>query len=271
MPDFSTIEDTLFVPMLGRIYASENFPAILIDEKALQIKSQLPKNLKGQKTQTQYTLLASAVRSTNMDRSIRQFMKTNPEGVIVLLGAGLETTFYRNDDGKHIWYEVDLPSVIEYRKQLLGSSDRDRVMVSDAFSEDWIREIRASYPDQPILAVASGLFYYFTESKVIELFRTLKKYGKMEILFDTVSKAGMKRMDGYMKQVGHEEAEMFFYVDHTEDLARQIGADEFEETAYYAHTPKKGLKLITSLSMRISDLFSMVKIVHLKLNQKSGS
>lgn len=68
MPDFSTVEDTLFVPMLGRIYASENFPHILKDDKVMALKTKLPKNIKGQDTQTQYTLMASAVRSTNMDR-----------------------------------------------------------------------------------------------------------------------------------------------------------------------------------------------------------
>ena len=57
MPDFSTVEDTLFVPMLGRIYASEHFPNILYDKKALELKSKLPENLKGQDTQTQYVFL----------------------------------------------------------------------------------------------------------------------------------------------------------------------------------------------------------------------
>ena len=135
MPDFSTMEDTLFVPMLGRIYASENFPDILMDRKALELKERLPKELKGQDTQTQYTLMASAVRSTNMDRYIRDFRKREPDGVVALIGAGLETTFFRNDDGKTVFYEIDLPAVIEYRKELLGSSDRDRVIAADAFGE----------------------------------------------------------------------------------------------------------------------------------------
>ena len=39
-------------------------------------------------------------------------------------GAGLETSFYRNDNGKTIWYEVDLPNVIEYRKEILKQNER---------------------------------------------------------------------------------------------------------------------------------------------------
>ena len=133
MPELSTVEDTLFVPMLGRIYASENFPNILNDKKALELKAKLPDNLKGQDTQTQYTLMASAVRSTNMDRYVQDFLKREPDGVVVQLGCGLETTFYRNDNGHNKWYEVDLPDVIEYRSKLLGESERDKYIAADGF------------------------------------------------------------------------------------------------------------------------------------------
>lgn len=32
------VEDTLYVPMLGRIYASENCRGVLYDKKALELK-----------------------------------------------------------------------------------------------------------------------------------------------------------------------------------------------------------------------------------------
>ena len=266
MPDFSTVEDTLFVPMLGRIYASEHFPHVLTDKKALELKPRLPRNLKGQDTQTQYTLMASAVRSTNMDRYIRDFMRRNPEGVIVQLGCGLETTFYRNDNGSTVWYEVDLPAVIDYRRELLGENDRDRCIAADAFGEEWMRIVRQAYPTQPLLVTASGLFYYFEEKTVVGMFRKLADYGKVEILFDTVNSSGMKRMAKYMKQVGHADASMYFYVDHAEDVAQKIGGRVLQEEPYYAHTDKKGLQFMTSVSMRVSDKFKMVKMVHLGLN-----
>ena len=43
MDNFSEIEETLFIPMVRRIYAGEHFPNILYDEKALSIKDSLPK------------------------------------------------------------------------------------------------------------------------------------------------------------------------------------------------------------------------------------
>lgn len=267
MPELSTIEDTLFVPMLGRIYASENYPSILHDEKALAIKQQLPKDLKGQNTQSQYTLLASAVRSANMDRYIGDFLQRKPNGVIAQLGCGLETTFYRNDNGRTVWYEIDLPAVIEYRRTLLTESERDRFLAEDAFECGWIGKIRQDFPAEPVLVTASGLLYYFAEDTVIKLLRDLQNYGDIEVVFDTVNKSGMKRMSKWMKQVGHEDADMYFYVDHIEDLASVVGGScrALKEENYYAHTSRAGLSAGTKFNMLGSDLFSMVKMIHLHI------
>ena len=53
MPKLGIIEDTLFVPMLGRIYASEHCPQILYDQKALELKKKLPPGLLAQGAQSQ--------------------------------------------------------------------------------------------------------------------------------------------------------------------------------------------------------------------------
>ena len=42
MQTLGVVEDTLFVPMLGRIYASEHYPQILYDKKALSLKEKRP-------------------------------------------------------------------------------------------------------------------------------------------------------------------------------------------------------------------------------------
>ena len=100
MQTLGVVEDTLFVPMLGRIYASEHCPQILYDRKTLELKNRLPSDLIKQNMQNQYTLLASASRSANMDWFIRSFLERRPDGVIVQLGCGLETTYHRCEIGR---------------------------------------------------------------------------------------------------------------------------------------------------------------------------
>ena len=70
MSKLGVVEDTLFVPMLGRIYASEHCPQILYDQKALELKKKLPSALLEQDKQGQYTLIASAARLRPSSRSI---------------------------------------------------------------------------------------------------------------------------------------------------------------------------------------------------------
>lgn len=172
MPQLGIIEDTLFIPMLGRIYASEHCPQILYDQKALELKKKLPRNLLRRNRQSQYTMLASAVRSANFDRYIRAFLEHKADGVIVQLGCGLETTYDRCDNTKARWYSVDLPHVLEYRRELLPEPERETYLAGDAFAEDWIRQIRADVSDAPIFITAGGLFHYFEESKVVGLLRS---------------------------------------------------------------------------------------------------
>jgi len=262
------VEDTLYVPMLGRIYASEHFRKILYDEKALGLKGMLPESVVTRSTQTQYTYLASASRSANMDRYISDFLRRKPDGVIVQLGVGLETTFYRDDNGHTQWYGIDLPNVIDYRHTLLPDHERETCVAGDAFKQDWIERVRADHELAPLLVTASGLFYYFEEERVLSLMHMMQGFGDIELLFDTVNKSGMTMMrKKHMKTVGHEDAQMFFYVDSAEELAAKVGSGThvLAEEKFYAHIDKSGLKLSTEASMVISDLLGMVKMVHLKL------
>ena len=268
MSKLGVIEDTLFVPMLGRIYASEHCPEILFDNKALELKKKLPPGLLEQNRLSQYTLLASAVRSANMDRFIRAFLERRQDGVIVQLGCGLETACYRCDNGRTRWYALDLPPVVEYRRELLPEPEREIYLAGDAFAGNWIRQIRTDVPQAPILVTAGGLFHYFSETKVMELLGMLSEFGEMELIFDAVSKGGMAMMrKKYMKQLGHGDAQMVFYVDSASELASKIGGGVrvLSEEPYYRHIPRTGLKLSTQVSMEISDRFRMVKMVNLRL------
>ena len=93
------------------------------------------------------------------------------------------------------------------------------------------------------------------------------QFGNMKVVFDTVNKRGMTMMKKkYMKQVGHADAQMFFYVDSAEELAAKIGGNVkvIAEEPYYRYIPKNGLKMSTKVSMAVSDQFKMVKMICLK-------
>ena len=168
---------------------------------------------------------------------------------------------------------MDLPHVVEYRRELLPEPERETYLAGDAFAEDWIRQIRADVPDAPILVTAGGLFHYFEESKVVGLLRMLTGFGEIEIVFDTVSKSGMAMMrKKYMKQVGHGDAQMFFYVDSAAKLAGKIGGGEDERFIHRqnaapvaADAALAAKRFRKSLPECDADILYGVVIVHLRI------
>lgn len=125
MAQLSELSKTLYVPLVGRIHASTRYPAMIADSKVLSLEDSLPSEaVEMRRGQSEYAMLASAARSVNMDLRIRAFLADNPRGAVVNIGCGLETTFWRCDNGQALWFELDLPEVVELRDRLLPPSER---------------------------------------------------------------------------------------------------------------------------------------------------
>lgn len=265
--DLNNIEETLFIPMRGRVFASKKFPYILNDKKAIEIAEKLPEFYMNMKNDTEYTLMASAIRSMNMDRYIKNFLSKNPEGTIICVGAGLETTFYRNDNQKSKWYEIDLKEVSDIRRKIFSKNIRDIILDYSMFDYNWINEVLKN-SKAPYLIIAAGIFHYFEKKSIIEFLRKVKELNEVEVVFDTVSKLGMKATKRYMKKLGKDDVFMYFYVENANKLIKEIGGNTIvlAEKDYYSFIKnKKDFKFMTRISMNISDFLHMVKMIHLKL------
>ena len=127
MNKLNGISETLFIPLAGRIYASERFSKLFYDKKLYELRMKLPEIELNFPKQNEYTYLASACRSFNLDNEVKQFIKRFPEGTVVNMGAGLETSFFRVDNGKISWFDLDLPEVIELRKKFFDETDRYKI------------------------------------------------------------------------------------------------------------------------------------------------
>jgi O-methyltransferase involved in polyketide biosynthesis len=101
------------------------------------------------------------------DLEIRSYIATNPNAVIVNIGAGLDTRFHRVDNGSIHWYEVDLPDIIALRQQLFTETTRYRTIASSAAEPTWASQIPK---DHPILIVAEASLMYLTKDEVRQFF-----------------------------------------------------------------------------------------------------
>ena len=268
MENMTTSEDLLFFPVIGRIYTTERFPAILRDEKALSLKSRLPAHLRDRKLQNQYAALAGAVRSAEFDRFIRSFLKQNPDGIVVQLGCGLETTFDRCDNGSARWVEVDTAESMKIRKTVLREGPRERYFEGDPLSPAWMAEIRVREPQTPVLVCAAGLLHRFPQDRIEKLLWELQAMGHVEILFDALNRQGGKRMEGYLPSGNPAKTAEPFCVDDAAHLAEHLGGDArvLVEDAMFAHADLSGVGFLAKSAIRKANRGKMMKIVALKLS-----
>lgn len=143
MSEYNGVEDTLFIPLTGRVYVSKKFPEYFFDKKALEMEN-LIKNKQIEEKSSEYTMIANVARSYNLDQMVQSFIDKHDKCNIVNLGVGLETSYYRINRKNSMFFEVDLPEVIELREKYLEVGENEKFIKGDMFKLDWCGELDLS-------------------------------------------------------------------------------------------------------------------------------
>lgn len=259
---FKGVEDTLYIPLAARIYASERFPSFFVDEKAVALKDAVA-HKKLNFTSSEYFHMASVCRQYCMDQQMKAFLGSHTSANIVLLGAGLETAYHRLANHEAHFYQVDLPEVMQVRRMLLGAGANETLIAGDMFTLEWLTAVDSSLPT---LVVVAGVFQYFSDHKIIAFIKALKEQlPRGEIIFDATNHAGLKMANRYVRRTGNKDAEMLFCIDDVQQFAaltetRIVSVEGFFEDAL---RKCKKLKWITKLYMYMADKLRRTQIVHL--------
>jgi O-methyltransferase involved in polyketide biosynthesis len=107
-----------------------------------------------------------ALRAVGVDRAVRRIIGEHPGGTVVSLGDGLDTGFWRVDDGRVRWLSVDLPEVIALRDQHLPRHPRLRNHACSALDPSWMDEVDTS---EHVLIVSLGLLMHFEPDEALGL------------------------------------------------------------------------------------------------------
>ncbi len=264
-----SVSNTLYIPLAGNIYTSKNFRELLFDQKALELEVIIPQDITD-KINDEYYFLASASRYYNMDLEIKSFIEKHQKCNIINIGAGLDTSYYRIKSSTAIFYEIDLPPVIEERRRIMPEQEYD-IYISSSFLEvdTWLKNIKDT--NLPTLLIISGVFYYFQEEEIDNFFIQIKnKFSLLEAVFDCNNKTALSISNRYVRSTGNKNAPMYFYINNIDEYLRHLNLDIKLVKEYmmyhYARKILKGTSFNTKLKMTISDLFRMVKIEHIKIN-----
>lgn len=119
-----------------------------------------------------------AMRVLTFDREVRGHAN------VVALAVGLETQFWRLDDGATRWLVVDLPEVVRLRERFLPHHERLRTFAGSALDPAWMDEVEA---DERVLITAQGLLMYLQPQEVYDLLtRCARRFPGGTMVFDAL-------------------------------------------------------------------------------------
>lgn len=149
------------------------------DEKALLFERKLSPNLTSH----------IALRARKYDSIINDFISENPGCTVVNLGCGFDTRFWRIDNRKCNYIELDLPAIIELKREALKEQIVYEVIPCSVLDTSWIDQV-TSKGNRNFLLVAEGLFMYLPKADVIHLFKTFsERFVDSQIVLEVVTES----------------------------------------------------------------------------------
>ena len=132
------------------------------------------------------------LRARKYDGYARDFIERHPGGCVVNLGCGLDTRFWRIDDGRLHFYDLDLPEMIALKRELVQESDRYHLVALSVLDRRWMDRL-AGEERGPFLFQAEGLLMYLPPDGVRALILELKsRFPGSELVFETVNSIWLK-------------------------------------------------------------------------------
>jgi O-methyltransferase involved in polyketide biosynthesis len=259
------VQETLLLPLWGRAYETQKNKPRLIDKKAVDIIERIDYDFSDiEKTQymSQHGWVA---RSLHTDRIALEFIKEHPEATIVNIGCGLDTTFSRIDNGKIMFYELDLPDVIELRKNFYEDSNRHISIASSFLDTEWFEKINVR---DGLLFLAGGVFYYFEEEQIKAFFiKAAGYFKKCEFYFDSLSPMGMKIAKKQVLKKGGMGISMDggWGLKSAKDLEKWDNRIKVVDSIPMHKGVKKGIPLKTKIILTMPDLLGICSMVHMRI------
>jgi len=201
----NSVSETAIITLKSRVIESAKENGIIKDPMGKLLYESLLENLnedvKNRIIKRKMSSVLSAhiaIRGKKYDDYTSDFLKRNPDGLVVSLGCGFDTRYWRVGINKDNYIELDLPEVIKTKQELLGNQLEYRTISDSILEMGWMNEVK-SLKDRHVLFIAEGLLMYLPEEEVINLFKNLAdNFSESEFVFEVVNK---KYTKGFNKKM----------------------------------------------------------------------
>ncbi len=180
------VMETLLITLYARAKDAKSSHPVIKDKKAVEIMEKIEYDFQKfeRGKMSYYGVLA---RAKIMDEEVRRFISENPDCAIVSVGCGLDTRFFRVDNGKILWYNLDFPEVIAQRELFFAPNERVKNISKSALDPAWTKEVVPN--GRKLLILSEGMLMYLKEEEVCRFLELLTQgFDAFEAHFDLLYK-----------------------------------------------------------------------------------
>ena len=269
--DLGPVQETLIIPLWARADdAAKKFP-VVNDTFARDIVASIDYDFsRFEMSYLENHRLVWSVRAYNFDLKVREFLSLNSRALVVNIGAGLDTTFQRVDNGAVLWVNLDLPDAADLRRRLIPDSEREKTVAKSVFDFSWVDDIASLAEDRRILFMAAGVLCYFEASQVESLFKKLAKvYPSSHFVFDAMSRFTVWWSNReILKKTGMDESALLkWHLKNASRLKKRLDAVEIvDEYPMFSKAPiKEDMSRSLVRDIKIAGRLRLYNMVHLRL------
>jgi O-methyltransferase involved in polyketide biosynthesis len=269
--ELGDIQKTLFMPVWARAVETQKNKPILIDKTAVKIIgsvdfdfSPMTKNIPG------ISQIAWIARCKRFDLIVKGFINEHPDGTVVNIGCGLDTSYERINNNSVLWYDLDLPNIIELKKKFLKETDK-RKFISQSFLEtSWFDDIVIN---DNVLFISTGVFVYFEEAEIKNfIIKVAEKFDESELFFDVTSPKGKEIANQVIQKSGLDSRSYFKWgLTDKAILTSWDNRINLLNTFYTFRIEGLGLSPENEQMAKISDSLDIQYMVHLKISKNNNS
>ena len=213
--------ETMLQSFYARAKYSRKKNAKFYDAKAIELVGKIDYDFsKAEKDSTMSNGVIA--RTIVFDELVKDFINKNPDCTVVNIACGLDTRFYRMDNGRIIWYNVDLPETIEVRDTIYHESGRVSTIGISATDPAWADKVTKR---GKMLFIIEGLSMYLTSDENAQMLSIIRdKFDNATVLMECLAKKWVNK-EHTEKSIQDTGAKFVFGADTFDDLGK--AADGF--------------------------------------------
>jgi O-methyltransferase involved in polyketide biosynthesis len=232
--NLSELSQTAILALLCRVVESEkknpvfNDPmAVLCLERLLSIASEEEKNriMKWEKRYARFPgqdARARALTARSFDRIASLFISNHPGCTVINLACGLDTRFWRIENEKCKYVELDPPEMIALKRQILKDHIDYELIGCSVFDTTWIDKV-TSNGNSGSLLIAEALFYYLPRQDGTRLLEIIaQRFKRSQLVLDMApekyTKGLWKRLIQLEARVWDIDVSFAFGINHPREI-----------------------------------------------------